>query len=165
VSDLPDWPRWFDAHANALLLWARNWCGCRADAEDAVQLALVKLWQRRPRVDDPAAYAYAAVRSTALDVARSRRRAARRDAEASVADAAAPRFVAPVELEEFRVAVEAALVQLPAEQREVVLLKVWGELTFRQIAATLQIPQNTAASRYRYALEALRRLVGEEVLR
>ena len=35
-------------------------------------------------------------------------------------------------------------------------LKIWGDLTFAQIAARLEISPNTAASRYRYALEALR---------
>ena len=45
--------------------------------------------------------------------------------------------------------------------REVVTLKVWGELTFAEIAETLNIPQNTAASRYRYGLAELRRLTRE----
>ncbi|MCX7886907.1 MAG: sigma-70 family RNA polymerase sigma factor [Verrucomicrobiae bacterium] len=58
--------------------------------------------------------------------------------------------------------VEAALRELPEEQREVLILKLWGNLTFREIAETLQIPQNTAASRYRYALETLRRRVTDE---
>jgi len=50
---------------------------------------------------------------------------------------------------------------LPAPQREVITLKVWGGLTFAEIAATLDIPPNTAASRYRYGLEELRRLTKE----
>lgn len=45
---------------------------------------------------------------------------------------------------------------MPEEQRAVVHLKLWGELTFEQIAAALEIPPNTAASRYRYALDKLR---------
>ena len=53
--------------------------------------------------------------------------------------------------------IEAALQRLPAEQREVLVLKIWNELTFEQIAETLGIPPNTAASRYRYALAALRK--------
>ena len=48
---------------------------------------------------------------------------------------------------------------LPAEQREVVVLKVWGALTFEQIGEQLQLSPNTAASRWRYAMEALRRLI------
>jgi RNA polymerase sigma factor (sigma-70 family) len=53
--------------------------------------------------------------------------------------------------------VAAALAEIPAEQREVCVLKVYGQLTFREIAETLEIPMNTAQSRYRYALVALRR--------
>jgi RNA polymerase sigma-70 factor (ECF subfamily) len=45
---------------------------------------------------------------------------------------------------------------LPCEQREVVLLKIDGELTFAQIAVVMGTSINTAASRYRYALEKLR---------
>jgi RNA polymerase sigma-70 factor (ECF subfamily) len=45
---------------------------------------------------------------------------------------------------------------LPAEQKAVVILKVWEEMTFADIAGVLDIPANTAASRYRYALDKLR---------
>ena len=51
---------------------------------------------------------------------------------------------------------ERALRALPPEQREVIALKIDGELTFAQIARVLDISVNTAASRYRYALEKLR---------
>jgi len=46
--------------------------------------------------------------------------------------------------------------RLPSAQREVLTLKIWGELTFDEIARELDISHNTAASRYRYALAALR---------
>lgn len=52
--------------------------------------------------------------------------------------------------------IQSALARLPAAQREVLVLKIWGELTFDAIARELDIPLNTAASRYRYALAALR---------
>lgn len=45
---------------------------------------------------------------------------------------------------------------LPEDQRAVVHLKIWEQRTFRQIAGILGIPANTAASRYRYALDKLR---------
>jgi RNA polymerase sigma-70 factor (ECF subfamily) len=50
---------------------------------------------------------------------------------------------------------------LPEIQRSVVTLKVWGGLTFAEIASALEIPANTAASRYRYALAELRKLTKE----
>ena len=55
--------------------------------------------------------------------------------------------------------IEQALRSLPAEQREVIHLKVYEDMTFQQIAQTLGLSINTAASRYRYALEKLRRLL------
>ena len=51
----------------------------------------------------------------------------------------------------------AALGRLPAEQREVVTLRIHGQFTFREIARLLEIPMNTAKSRYRYAISALRK--------
>ena len=50
---------------------------------------------------------------------------------------------------------------LPTHLREVVTLKIWGKLTFRQIANALDLPPATAASRYRYALEHLRNTLEE----
>ena len=51
----------------------------------------------------------------------------------------------------------AALTKLPSEQREVVTLHIHGQFTFREVARLLEIPMNTAKSRYRYALSALRK--------
>jgi RNA polymerase sigma-70 factor, ECF subfamily len=45
---------------------------------------------------------------------------------------------------------------LPSEQKAVVVLKVWENMTFAEIAEVLDIPADTAASRYRYALDKLR---------
>jgi len=59
----------------------------------------------------------------------------------------------------FRAELSAGLGQLPPEQREVVHLKLWEGLTFEQIAAAVEIPVNTAASRYRYGLDKLRELL------
>ena len=53
--------------------------------------------------------------------------------------------------------IQSALVKLTDIHREVITLKVWGGLTFAEIAAALGIPANTAASRYRYALHELRK--------
>lgn len=56
---------------------------------------------------------------------------------------------------------EDAVKNLPAIYAEVVMLKIWGELSFREIAEALGIPQNTAASRYRYGIDALRGIMKE----
>ncbi|MEI6121290.1 MAG: sigma factor-like helix-turn-helix DNA-binding protein [Opitutae bacterium] len=43
--------------------------------------------------------------------------------------------------------------------KRVVVLKIWGDLTFDEIGEQLSISPNTAASRWRYAMEALRKLI------
>ncbi len=52
-----------------------------------------------------------------------------------------------------------ALEKLPIEQREVVVLRLQGDLKFRQIAEMLDVSVNTAQSRYRYGMEKLRQLL------
>jgi len=59
--------------------------------------------------------------------------------------------------------IEDAVRGLPSIYREVITLKVWGELTFEEIATVLGIPANTAASRYRYGLAELRKRMKEVV--
>ena len=55
-----------------------------------------------------------------------------------------------------------AVGRLPNEQREVLVMKIWNDLTFAEIASALGISQNTAASRYRYALAALKKNFGSQ---
>ena len=74
-------------------------------------------------------------------------------------------FTAAMEHEERRAAIEAALAKLPEPQREVLVMKVWAKLSFPQIGQALYIPPDTAASRYRYALEKLRGELAEELIR
>jgi RNA polymerase sigma-70 factor, ECF subfamily len=159
-----DWQTWFDAHGAALVLLARQMVDTRADAEDIVQEAFIRFWRTRTSVADPVAYLFACVRRCALDWQRSRRRLARREEQAARSEVA-PLFVGTIESSERQVAIEDALRNLPAEQAEVVVMKTWGELTFPQIAAALEIPPNTAASRYRYAITKLRESLAEEPIR
>jgi RNA polymerase sigma-70 factor (ECF subfamily) len=65
--------------------------------------------------------------------------------------------------EEFRL-VSRALEELPAEQREVVTLHLYGELPFREIAAWQQTSIKTVQSRYQYGLNKLRSLLDGEVV-
>jgi RNA polymerase sigma-70 factor (ECF subfamily) len=52
--------------------------------------------------------------------------------------------------------------RLPDEQKQVVRLKTEAGLTFAEIAELLQLSPNTAASRYRYAIDRLRRELRED---
>jgi RNA polymerase sigma-70 factor (ECF subfamily) len=162
TSTTDDWSSWLAAHGAALVLFARQWLPAVADAEDVVQEAFVRFWRARQRADDPTAFLYACVRRSALDWLRSHRRRVAREVVVARNESIGDRlFVAGPERDERRAAIEAALANLPEDQRTVLVLKVWGGLTFPQIAETLEIPANTAASRYRYALDKLRILLAE----
>jgi RNA polymerase sigma-70 factor, ECF subfamily len=60
--------------------------------------------------------------------------------------------------QESAIALQSALRMLPADQREVVVLRIWGQFTFEEAAAIIGISPNTAASRYRYGLEKLKEI-------
>jgi RNA polymerase sigma-70 factor (ECF subfamily) len=156
-----DWQAWLDRHGAALVLLARQFVGSRADAEDVVQEAFVRFWRSRSGVAEPAAYLFACVKRCALDWQRSRRRRSAREEQAARPETESL-FVGAAEHDERRAALEAALRELPQEQAEVVVMKIWGGLTFSQIATALEVPTNTTASRYRYALAKLREVLAEE---
>ncbi len=158
------WGATLAEHGAALVMLARQWVATQADAEDVVQEAFVRFWRSRERVAEPVAYLYASVKHCALDVHRSRRRQLRRE-EATARTEAEPLFAGPLEESERRTAIEAALRELPNEQSEVLVMRIWGGLTFPQIAAALDAPLNTVSSRYRYALAKLREELAEESIR
>ena len=155
------WRACFEQLAPKLVLYARQWVISLSDAEDVVQNAFVRFWRHQPQAG-PEHYPllFAAVRSCAVDLLRSQERRNRREADerVEVLREDAPCFDAvTAEGHEHAEAIQAALERLPQPQREVVVLKIWGELTFAQIAQSMDESINTIASRYRYALEALRR--------
>jgi len=155
VASHEDWKSCFSEVAPGLLLFARQWVQSAADAEDVVQEAFVKFWRRNHNIENRALL-YAAVRSIALDFIRRDRRRARREATvfAETEPAIEPQFEWG---DETQSALAAAVGSLPHDQREVLVLKIWNELTFNEIAGALEISQNTAASRYRYALANLKK--------
>lgn len=160
-----NWKTCFAQLASPLLLFARQWAASHADAEDIVQDAFVRFWKREGAYTEKnRGLLFATVRSTALDFLRSsgRRRQREQMAFADDPDLVEPRFEpdGAVANEELANAVE----RLPAALREVLVLKIWNDLTFKEIAAVLELSQNTAASRYRYALESIRQeLAAHEV--
>ncbi len=154
------WKDWIEAHGPRLLLCARQWTRSLADAEDVVQEAFVRFWRHQRHLPgDPQALLVTSIRRAAIDLARrDHRRTARELRAGPDGDAGGNLFeTLPGEGDERRQEIEAALRRLPDEQREVLVLKIWQEFTFEQIGELLGISPNTAASRYRYALTALRK--------
>lgn len=149
-----DWETWIAGNAFRFLLFARQQTRSEHDAEDVLQDALIESWQRsggRPE----SALVFATIRRRAIDLGRRHDRRARRE------EAAAPSndvwFDSAVHDRETAMLLEEAVRTLPPDLCEVVTLKVWGGQTFAEVAATLGIPQGTAATRYRTALAQLRK--------
>ena len=164
-SDGAGWNQWLACHAPKLLLFARQQSRCEADAHELVQDAIVEAWRAQANggATPAPALVFRLIRCRAIDLARRNERRQNREAAAQ-AETGQAWFAPEIEDRERARRLQAALARLPESQRDVVTLKIWGELTFAEIAATLDIPANTAASRYRYALEELRELTKEELV-
>ena len=154
----------YDEYAARLRLYVRGLVGSAEVAEDVVQDAFVavaaQLATGRTITHMPT-YLYTTARHAAFAATRRLGRA-RRARAALLEDPTLFAHARSAEDPLRGTDVGAALARLPGPQREVVLLKIWGGLTFAEIAKVTRTPANTAASRYRYALTRLRRALGEE---
>ncbi len=170
-----DWAGWLKEFGPRLFLYARQQARCEADAEDIMQDALVQLARA---VEGGSfcgersgwlSYAYTAIRHLAMD------RGRREDAQTrnlqrfrEGVEAAAypePWLQSSADDEHLRRQVEALLRTLPAEFSEVVVLRIWGEYTFQQIADMTFTHLSTVTSRYRYAMQALRKSLAANPLK
>lgn len=162
-----DWSAWLDEYGDRLLLYARQQTRREADAEDVLQDALVQLVQavesgafQGAREQWPS-YAYTAIRHLAMDRGRReevrRSYAARQQETLSEGEEDCPWLACAADSEYLRQRVEQMLRTLPKEMAEVVVLRIWGDRTFREIAEMTQTNLSTITSRYRYAMQALRR--------
>jgi RNA polymerase sigma-70 factor (ECF subfamily) len=155
----PELERLYDEHAPALFSFLLSFTRHEMDARDLLQEVFVKL-ARQPQawreVREARAFLLRWAHNAAID-ARRRRDVRDRNHEQLAAESACA-FAPSDDPDEqaFRRAVHAAMGELPAEQRAVVHLKLWEGMTFERIAEALDLPLNTAASRYRYGLDKLR---------
>jgi RNA polymerase sigma-70 factor, ECF subfamily len=161
ATDGTTWQRMLHQCGDGLFLYARQLCRNDADAADVVQEAFLRVWRKHANngVTEPdlPALCYSAVRYTVLDRQRQAARRWRREVAAGeTLYEQPPLFESSLEKAEEQARLETAIRELPVEQREVLTLKIWGELTFQQIATVTDESPNTVASRYRLALAALR---------
>src|ERR1017187_3278614 len=154
-----DIERLYDEHAQPLYAFLLTLPRDEADTRDLLQEIFVKL-AGEPKllagVRDERAFLIRLAHNAAVDL--MRRRGARDRTKENFAAEMISAFAPASDPDEkvFRDEVAAALAELPKEQRAVLHLKLWEELTFEEIAAALDISPNTAASRYRYGLDKLR---------
>jgi RNA polymerase sigma-70 factor, ECF subfamily len=154
--------RLYDEHAQSLFAFLLNFTRNEADTHDVLQEVFCKIAARPGLLDgarDEGAFLLRLAHNAAIDL--MRRRGTREKNHATFAEDAPFLFEQSTNADEedFRRALAEALASLPPEQRAVTHLKLWEGETFVQIAATLGIPPNTAASRYRYAIDKLRDLL------
>jgi RNA polymerase sigma-70 factor (ECF subfamily) len=155
--------RLYDDHAGPLFGFLLNLTRNEADTRDLLQEVFVKLARRPDLLEgvlDCRAFLLRLAHNLAIDLIR-RRASQDRNYEQMSADIADSPFAPAAEpdSEAFRHALESALGNLPPEQRVAVHLKLWEGLTFEQIGEVLDVPANTAASRYRYGIDKLRDLL------
>ncbi len=153
----------YDEHAASLFHYLLAVLGNRAEAEDVLQAVFVEVVRREgllAGIQSPRTYLLTVARRCAGRARKSSQRRRLVETAAGTArllEARSPRPDDPQETARL----EQAILSLPVEQREVLVLRIFEELTFPEIGLVLGVSENTAASRHRYALQKLReRLAG-----
>ncbi|HEY5298652.1 MAG TPA: sigma-70 family RNA polymerase sigma factor [Verrucomicrobiae bacterium] len=151
--------RLYDEHAQPLFAFLLNFTRDESDTRDLLQEIFVKLARDENLlrgVRDERAFLIRLAHNAAIDFLR--RRGTRDKTKENFTAEKISLFASADDPDEkfFREELSIALGELPEEQRAIAHLKLWEGLTFAQLAAALDISPNTAASRYRYALDKLR---------
>lgn len=149
-----EFARLVDHYGPPLILYARQWCHA---PEDVVQDAFLKLMKCRSQPKEIVPWLYRVVRNAALDVGKSERRRQRRENAVASEN---QWFVEPqIEGLDAKLAID-ALQHLAFEQREVIIARLWGGLSFEEIAAVADCSVSTAFRRFQSGLEMLRKQLG-----
>jgi RNA polymerase sigma-70 factor (ECF subfamily) len=142
--------RLYEANGRQLILYGRALGLSHSEAEDVLQDTFMALLQRDTSPEMPEHYCVRSFRNRALNYRRSLWRRVLRELEST-------RWFERSESEtgQERAAMR-ALAELPVEQREVIVLKIWHQYTFEEISGLLEVSPNTVAGRYRYGLQKLK---------
>lgn len=140
----------YETKAAGLILYGSALGLSHAEAEDVLQDTFVALMQQRQRPERVEHYCVRSFRNRALNYRRSLWRRIARELESN------HWFEATEEESPGECAAMRCLEELPLEQREVIVLKIWHSRTFEEIGELLDISPNTAAGRYRYGLQKMK---------
>lgn len=143
-----------DAHGAALVLYARQWCKA---PEDALQESLIELLRQNPVPAHPLAWLFKTVRRRAMNQARGERRRAEHQRGAS--EGRQSWFLENHETEHDSRQLAGMLERLPSLEREIVVARIWGDLSFEQIAELVDVSSSAAHRRYRRALSLLGKMM------
>ncbi len=133
--------------------------GSTEDAEDVLQQTFCRLARYSVRwafVRNPQAFVFTAARNEANRFLRRQKSRGPRNLPDIAREGAIPAFVTAQDPDPSTALLARSLAGLPDDQKEVIILKVYQDLSFREIADVCGVSVNTAASRYRYGLEKLR---------
>ena len=149
----------YAGHRQPLYTYAVSITRQREAAEDAIQRAFQHLLSRDALPADLHPYVFRCVRNAALDgLRRDRTRQESIFANDGHAESATPLSEPPLSAAE----VDVQLQQLSPDEREIIVLKIYDSLTFREIADLRDMPLSTVASWYRHGLGKLRALLLKE---
>lgn len=128
----------------------------REEAEDILQTVFMP-WVKEPanffNIENPAGYLFTSARNAAL---KFRKGSGRGQNAGKYSSSQQNRIDHKIENE---VMIKKALNSLPDEQKETIVLKIWTDMTFEEIAELQQCSLPTVASRYRYAIAKLKELI------
>ena len=143
----------FDQSAAKLEFYASQWT---TSPEDCVQEAIVELAALPVRPENPVAWLFRVVRNRALNFSRSQRRRTAREKDAAQTDTCRLDPANQVQRDDERIQLEAVLKGLATEEQELVVLRIWSGMGWRDIAEVTGIPSSTAQRRYVAALEKMK---------
>lgn len=146
-----DWClRLYERKAAELVLYGRALGLSHNEAQDVLQETFLALMQKPQMPHKPEHYCVRSFRNCALNYRRSLWRRLTRELEAWRWFEKSP-GESPAERAAMR-----CLAELPLEQREVIVLKIWNRYTFEEIGELLDLSPNTASGRYRYGLQKIK---------
>ena len=158
---MTSWIAWceqyYEEKSSELLLYGRALGLSHSEAEDVLQETFISLINLTESPHEPAHYCLRTYRNRAYNYRRSFWRRLIREWESS------PWFDKDDSQTEKEEAAMRCLEQLPIEQREVIVLKIWHRYTFEEIGPILSLSPNTAAGRYRYGIQKIRNLLQSEL--
>ncbi len=145
--------QWYQACAAELMLYARHLTGDQ-QAEDLVHEAFVRLMRQATPPENVRAWLFSVVRNEAMSL--HRRLRVRYAAAGVLGQEARPWFESGIEDQIDGRAVQALIQVLPGYLREVVLLRIWGQLSLEEVSRIVGKPVSTVHHWYQEALETLR---------
>ena len=160
------WQLWISENLETLLLYSKWQTRNEADAQDVLQWVLEKTWRDYKKQGPNEIYALVCrkIRNRSIDLYRHNQNLATREQkygelvvmESDSGECESQWFGSFVEAKESQRLLITALRKLDAELQEIVILHIWNELSFRDIAEVTSLSKSTAAEKYKKAVIELK---------